>query len=305
MYAINAQNLNKVYKDKYGHEKVALNDLNIAIEQGSFFGLLGPNGAGKSTFINILAGITIKTSGKVMLCGYDLDKDPTLVRSKLGIVPQEVAIDTFFTVKETLEFYAGYFGIKAQNRKTKQIIEALGLADKTNVSPRNLSGGMKRRLLVAKALVNSPEVLILDEPTAGVDIDLRKQLWAYVKDLNNNGTTIILTTHYLEEAQELCDNIAIINHGQIIACDKTENLLHRLDQKQLIVQFSQVLTSVPQILIDFNAEITNEGSLLIKYRCQDQSIDHIISLIKQTNFTITDLVTKEVDLEDIFSFLVK
>ena len=234
--AIEISNLNKVYKkSKKSPEKVALKSINLQIKKGSFFGLLGPNGAGKSTIINILAGLVNKTSGQVKIGGLDIDQNQQLAKFKIGIVPQELVIDPFFNVRETLEIYAGYYGIRKSERRTDEIIAALGLTDKANSTPRSLSGGMRRRLLVAKALVHNPEILVLDEPTAGVDVELRNQLWNYVKKLNAAGTTILLTTHYLEEAEELCDELAIINHGQVIACDRKENLMKLLSSKELII----------------------------------------------------------------------
>ena len=211
-YAIEINNLQKTYqKSKKSTSKDALKSIDLKIKKGSFFGLLGPNGAGKSTIINILAGLVKKTSGQVKIAGIDIDENQKATKFKIGIVPQELIIDPFFNVHETLEIYAGYFGIPKAQRRTDEIIEALGLKDKAKSTPRSLSGGMRRRLLVAKALVHNPEILVLDEPTAGVDVELRNQLWNYVKKLNQNGTTILLTTHYLEEAEELCDEIAIIS----------------------------------------------------------------------------------------------
>ncbi len=218
--AIEIIDLKKTYqKSPRSPAKEALKDINLQIKKGSIFGLLGSNGAGKSTIINIMAGLVNKTSGTVKIGGFDLDSNPQEAKFKIGIVPQELVIDPFFNVYETLEIYAGYYGIRPENRKTDEIIEALGLKDKAKATPRSLSGGMRRRLLVAKALVHSPEVLVLDEPTAGVDVELRTQLWNYVKKLNEQGTTIVLTTHYLEEAEELCDEIAIINHGKVVVCE--------------------------------------------------------------------------------------
>lgn len=220
-FAIEISNLSKIYqKSQKSAAKEALKSVNLKIKKGSFFGLLGPNGAGKSTIINILAGLVNKTAGEVKISGIDIDENPQKAKFKIGIVPQELVIDPFFTVRETLEIYAGYYGLKKSERRTDEIIAALGLKDKANAKPRSLSGGMRRRLLVAKALVHNPEILVLDEPTAGVDVELRNQLWNYVKNLNEQGTTILLTTHYLEEAEQLCDEIAIINHGRVIKHDK-------------------------------------------------------------------------------------
>jgi ABC-2 type transport system ATP-binding protein len=300
--AIHVENLTKVYTQKNG-VKQALDAVNLSIPAGSFFGLLGPNGAGKSTFINILAGLTLKTSGKVTICGTDIDENARGTRYAIGVVPQELVLDPFFTVREALENHAGYYGIPKKERRTDEIINALGLTDKADVKPRSLSGGMKRRLLIAKALVHSPAVLVLDEPTAGVDVELRQQLWDYVEKLNRMGTTIVLTTHYLEEAERLCDHIAIIDHGRIIANDKTSALLHLLDQKQLTVRFSEIISSIPEPLATFDTQITEDGSLLINYKSGDVSFDHILTAITHAGLTITDLSTEEADLEDIFRHL--
>jgi ABC-2 type transport system ATP-binding protein len=300
--AICVENLTKIYTQKKS-VKQALDNITLSIPAGSFFGLLGPNGAGKSTFINILAGLALKTSGKVTICGTDIDEDARGTRYAIGVVPQELVLDPFFTVREALENHAGYYGIAKKARRTDEIISALGLADKADVKPRSLSGGMKRRLLIAKALVHSPSVLVLDEPTAGVDVELRQQLWEYVEKLNKQGTTIVLTTHYLEEAERLCDHIAIINHGKIIANDKTSSLLHILDQKQLIIRCSETLATVPQPLEGFDAEVTAEGNLLINYKSSDVPVDRILAALTQSGVTITDLSTKQADLEDIFRHL--
>ncbi len=307
MFAVEIKNLSKTYKKgKKAQEKIALKSINLNIKKGSFFGLLGPNGAGKSTLINILAGLVNKTSGGVKICDIDIDENAKASKFKIGIVPQELVIDPFFTVRETLEIYAGYFGIKKVDRKTDEIIAAMGLQDKAGVQPRSLSGGMKRRLLVAKALVNSPEILVLDEPTAGVDVELRNQLWQYVKKLNESGTTIILTTHYLQEAQELCDEIAVINHGSIIAHDKKENLMQILSAKELII-LPENLPQNLDFLNEINAEgkITKDGKVVISYDPQKLAVETILKKITENKISICDISTKQPDLEEIFKHLIQ
>ncbi len=305
MPAIEIKNLQKTYKSKLSkNNKDALKGIDLEIPQGSFFGLLGPNGAGKSTLINILAGLVNKTSGKVIVNGYDLDDDEINVRRSIGVVPQEVVIDPFFSVRKTLEFYAGYFGVKKSDRRTDEILKALHLEDKADVSPRRLSGGMKRRLLIAKALVHSPKILILDEPTAGVDVELRLQLWNYVKELNRKGTTILLTTHYLEEAEELCDRIAIINHGEVIANDTMQNLKQKLGQKNIIFKFEKNISEIPENLKEFNAEIIDNDSLKIIHNRNDSKLDEVLAKIKQNGMDIKDISSTETDLEDVFRKLV-
>ncbi|MEM6627494.1 MAG: ABC transporter ATP-binding protein, partial [Pseudomonadota bacterium] len=240
--AIEIQGLEKTYAaDGKAAAKRALKGVDLSISRGSIFGLLGPNGAGKSTMINILSGLVTKTGGSASVWGFDIDKSPREARGALGVVPQEINMDPFFTPLESLELMAGFFGVPPEQRRSDEILDALGLGDKKDAYVRQLSGGMKRRLMVAKAMVHAPPILILDEPTAGVDVELRRQLWDYVKDLHARGATIVLTTHYLEEAQELCDKIAIINHGEVIACEPTPQLLSRLDYKTLIVQPTEAL----------------------------------------------------------------
>ena len=299
--AISIKNLSKTYE---GAKDKALKNINLNIPEGSIYGLLGPNGAGKSTLINILAGLTIKDKGAVTINGDDLDKDARKTRFSIGVVPQEVIIDPFFSVRETLEYYAGYYGIPKSKRRTDEILKALSLEDKKSVNSRRLSGGMKRRVLIAKALVHSPPILILDEPTAGVDVELRTQLWSYVRELNKNGTTILLTTHYLEEAEELCDNIAIINHGKIIADDKTKSLKKIIDKKQLTLIFAENIKEIPKKLKKFDAKIIDKNTLSITYSPQKISPDVLIGFTKAENLTIKDLSTQEPDLEDIFRHLV-
>ncbi|MBL6665067.1 MAG: ABC transporter ATP-binding protein, partial [Rickettsiales bacterium] len=289
-YAINIEGLGKTYRgSKKSGPKVALTSVDLKIRKGSFFGLLGPNGAGKSTIINILAGLVNKSSGSVKISGVDIDENLQASKYKIGIVPQEVVIDPFFSVRETLEIYAGYFGIKKQDRKTDEIIEALGLKDKINAAPRSLSGGMKRRLLIAKALVHSPEILVLDEPTAGVDVELRNQLWDYVKKLNESGVTIVLTTHYLEEAEELCDEIAVINNGSVIAMDKKDNLMKLLSKKELLIS---VAHDIDQCLIHSDgveSKILEGGKVSMVYDPAKIEISKIIR----------DIMDKKIEIKDI------
>ncbi len=301
-FAIEITKLSKVYAKS--PDKLALDNIDLKIKKGSFFGLLGPNGAGKSTIINILGGLVNTSGGVVKVAGLDIEKD-SAYKFKLGIVPQEIIIDPFFTVFETLEIYAGYFGVRKKDRKTAEIIEALGLKDKANTKPRSLSGGMKRRLLVAKALVHNPEILILDEPTAGVDVELRGQLWEYVKKLNQQGTTIVLTTHYLEEAEKLCDEIAVINRGKVIACDKKQNLMNLLSEKEIIVSFAGEIDcknmKMPQN-INFSQSSRNQVS--IAYDPNNVKIAEIFTQIAQNGVEITDISTKQPDLEKVFRHLV-
>lgn len=297
--AIRISGLKKTYRDKKGADKVALKGIDLEVRRGSFFGLLGPNGAGKSTLINIMAGLTIKSEGSVEICGHCIDTDTRAARLSIGVVPQELVLDTFFTVRQALEITAGYYGLPKKQRRTQEIIDAMGLADKADIGSRRLSGGMRRRLLVGKALVHSPQVLILDEPTAGVDVELRTQLWDYVRELNRHGTTVLLTTHYLEEAEELCDEIAIINHGEIIAHDKKHNLMRGIDSKELLLTLDTPLTEVPPSLTCHQATL-REGRLAIRYQPSKTSFDAIIHDVKQAGLTIHDLSTHDADLEDIF-----
>lgn len=304
--AINIKNLKKTYTSKFSKQnKTALENISLEIPQGSFFGLLGPNGAGKSTLINIIAGLVIKTSGKVEINNIDLDDEPEKVRASIGIVPQEVVIDPFFNVYDTLEYYAGYYGIPKGKRKTDEILKALNLEDKKDFNPRRLSGGMKRRLLIAKALVHTPPIIILDEPTAGVDVELRSQLWDYVRELNKQGTTILLTTHYLEEAEQLCDKIAVINHGKIIANDTTQNLKSTLGVKNIIFRFSNQMTDTPDFLKDSVYEKTDNGyGVKITYN-KENPLNEIISGFSSSGLIIKDITSEESSLEDVFRKLVR
>jgi len=299
--AIRIRGLRKVYKAAGGQPaKEALKGIDLDVPRGSIFGLLGPNGAGKSTLINILAGLVIKTSGHGAIWGYDIDVNPRKARASIGVVPQELHIDPFFTPAEALELQAGLYGVPKSERRTMEILDAMGLADKADAYARTLSGGMRRRLLVAKAMVHNPPVLVLDEPTAGVDIELRRQLWDYVRVLHANGATIVLTTHYLEEAQALCDRIAIINHGEVVACEPTPTLLARVSEKQLLVRPAAPLQAVPATLDDLNADLMEDGCLMVQYNPAEASVMDLISRISSAGVEIADLSTQESDLEDVF-----
>ncbi len=300
--AIEIRNLRKTYADKKGGAKEALKGIDLTVPQGSFFALLGPNGAGKSTMINILAGLVLKTSGEAKICGYDIVSDMRNARGSIGVVPQELILDTFFTVREALDIHAGYYGVPKAKRRTQEIIDALGLSDKADVNSRRLSGGMRRRLLVAKALVHSPKVLILDEPTAGVDVELRTQLWNYVKELNANGTTVLLTTHYLEEAETLCDRIAVINHGEVIANDRKENLLKTFDSKELVITPMEALEIIPPSLQSLQIKL-DAGKLVITYQPSKTSIQDVLNQVSAAGVSVRDLSTREADLEDVFVHL--
>lgn len=303
-FAIEATDLRKTYAgSKKSAPKEALKGVDLKIRRGSIFGLLGPNGAGKSTFINIFAGLVTKTSGSGAVWGRDIDRDPIGARAAIGVVPQEINMDVFFTPFEALEMMAGFYGVPKAERRTDAILEAVGLTDKRNAYVRQLSGGMKRRLLVAKALVHNPPVLVLDEPTAGVDIELRRQLWDYVRELHSQGVTIVLTTHYLEEAQELCDEIAIVNHGEVVACEPKEQLLKRLDTKTLVIEPASPLSAVPDTLATYKAEIRADGALAIAYKAGTDSVAELIERYNASGARIGDLRTEEPDLEDVFMAL--
>jgi len=301
-YSIEAKNVNKIFYKK-SSEIRALNNFNIKIKKGSIHGLLGPNGAGKSTFINILGGLVIKNSGEVSICGLNIDTFSKQSKFKIGIVPQELNIDPFFSPNELLELQAGLYGISKKYRKTETILKNVGLLDQKNAYARTLSGGMRRRLLVAKALVHSPEMLILDEPTAGVDVDLRKSLWEYIKRINDEGTTICLTTHYLEEAEELCDNITIINNGKILKDDTKQNLLDSISNK--IVSFSLTTKiKIPEILKKYKP-ILEDNKLILSYDKNIVSLKKIIDILNSNKIEFKEINTYESDLEDVFIKLIK
>ncbi len=301
MLAISIDKLTKKYD-----QKQALTELNLNVKAGSIFGLLGPNGAGKSTLINILAGTVVKTSGKAHIMGVDIDEKPKAARSLLGVVPQEIVTDTFFPLYNALELTAGYYGIRPQMRITEKLLKALSLWDKKDTLPQKLSGGMKRRFLIAKAMVHSPKILILDEPTAGVDIALRDQLWDYVKKLNKEeGITIIITTHYLAEAQELCDEIAFINDGQIIKQDSKKKLLNDLGSRHLDVEFeTNIDDSKITHLNDSQYQILSENKIRFNLHTENNDFALILDSISNTKLKIKDLHIEEPDLEDIFHKIV-
>jgi ABC-2 type transport system ATP-binding protein len=299
--AIEAKALRKVYKASGNQPaKEALKGIDLAIPRGSIFALLGPNGAGKSTFINILAGLVLKTSGSASVWGFDIDINPRQARGSIGVVPQELNIDPFFTPAEVMEMQAGLYGVPKRERRTMEILKAMGLDDKADAYARTLSGGMRRRLLVAKAMVHNPPVLILDEPTAGVDIELRRQLWDYVKGLHARGTTIVLTTHYLEEAEALCDTIAIIDKGQVVCCEPKDQLLSRINDKKLIVRPSSPARALPSALEGMKAELRADGSIAVQYNPAETSAMTILGALNAGGMEIADISTVESDLEDVF-----
>ncbi|MFY8209198.1 MAG: ABC transporter ATP-binding protein [Caulobacter sp.] len=299
-YAIEAEGLYKTYAGtKTSPEKRALNGIDLKIPRGSIFGLLGPNGAGKSTFINILAGLVRKSSGTVRIWGRDIDQRPRDARAAIGVVPQELAADVFFTPRESLEVQAGFYGVPKSERRTDELLSALGLSDKAGAYVRQLSGGMKRRLMVAKAMVHQPPVLILDEPTAGVDVELRRQLWQYVTSLNELGVTIVLTTHYLEEAQELCDEIAIINRGEVVACEPTAKLLSRMDSRNVVVTPESPVTAAP-VLEGFETKLRAGGAFSVSYRTGQSSVEQVLAAVRASGVHIKDIATEDPDLEDVF-----
>jgi ABC-2 type transport system ATP-binding protein len=276
----------------------ALDAVSLTIQRG-MFGLLGPNGAGKSTLINILAGVTRKTGGTVRIWDRDIDERPRDARAAIGVVPQEVAADVFFTPREALEVQAGYYGVPKAERRSDELLAALGLSDKANAYVRALSGGMKRRLMVAKALVHNPPILILDEPTAGVDVELRRQLWAYVRRINEEGVTILLTTHYLEEAQELCDRIAIVNRGEVVANEPTPVLLQRLDTRNVVVTPEDAAGAVP-VLAGFETKPRANGAFAVTYRTGQSTVEQVLAAVRAAGVRIKDITTEDPDLEDVF-----
>ena len=300
--AIAVRDLTKTYAaTKKSPEKTALHGIDLTIPRGSIFGLLGPNGAGKSTLINILAGLVVKTSGTAEICGYDIVTESRRARASIGVVPQEIAMDVYFTPYQALELQAGYYGVPKSERRSEEILAALGLSDKRDAYVRQLSGGMKRRLLIGKALVHNPPVLILDEPTAGVDIELRRQLWDYVRELHAAGTTIILTTHYLEEAESLCDRIAIIHQGRIRANESKRDMLGKLDKRTLVITPTAKVDAVPEGL--GGARLTGDGAIAIDYRAGTDSVTGLLAKVKAAGLDIADLKTEEPDLEDVFMAL--
>ena len=305
--ALSVENLTKVYSNaKSKNSKInALNNITLKVKEGEIFGLLGPNGAGKTTFLNILAGTVIKSGGSVNVWGFDLDKNPRQVRASIGIVPQEINLDAFFSPKQLLDLQAGLYGIRSSQRITDTILKLVSLNEQAESYSRNLSGGMKRRLLIAKAMVHQPPVLILDEPTAGVDVELRKNLWDNVKELNKIGVTIILTTHYLFEAQEMCDRIAIINKGNLVALDTTKSLLDRIKTKKIIFKLDKfdpkIKLSMPNIIFNIN---TND-TIIVNYEKDTINFENLINYLKENELKILDISINEGDLEDVFIKLTK
>lgn len=299
-YAIEARNVVKTYAaTKTTPQMQALKGIDLLVPRGSVFGLLGPNGAGKSTFINILAGLVRKTSGTVKIWGRDIDERPRDARAAIGVVPQEIAADPFFTPRESLEVQAGMYGVPPKERRSMELLTALGLADKAEAYVRQLSGGMKRRLMVAKAMTHNPPVLILDEPTAGVDVELRRQLWRYVVELNQKGVTIVLTTHYLEEAQELCDQIAIVNRGEVVACEATADLLGRIDTRAVVVTPETPVDAAPS-LPGFETRLRPGGAFSVNYRTGESSVEQVLAAVRAAGLSVRDVATEDPSLEDVF-----
>ena len=300
-YALTVENLTKVYSDsKNKKENKALNNLNFQVKQGEVFGLLGPNGAGKTTFLSILGGTVSKTQGNINVWGFDLDKNPRQVKASIGIVPQEVNLDAFFSPKKLLELQAGLYGITKKDRITDLILKMVALENKAYAYSRSLSGGMKRRLLIAKAMVHQPPILILDEPTAGVDVELRNNLWKNVKELNKEGVTIILTTHYLFEAQEMCDRIAIIDKGNLVALDTTQKLLDRIQTKKISFKVKEIDIRQELKMKGIQIKIISSNSIVIIYEKNSLNFEEIINYLSQNNIRILDIVTEDGDLEDVF-----
>ena len=303
--ALKVEKLTKIYTEKSSKEIKALNNLNLEVKEGEIFGLLGPNGAGKTTFLNILAGTVIKNSGSVEVWGYDLDKNPRQVRSSIGIVPQEVNLDAFFSPYKLLELQAGLYGIPKKDRITDTILKLVSLEKQANSYARSLSGGMKRRLLIAKAMVHRPPILVLDEPTAGVDVQLRQNLWNNVRTLNKQGVTIILTTHVMYEAQEMCNRIAILNKGNLIKLDTTDNLLNSIKTKKIIFKVNKINTINLENLNGIKFSYKSNNEITASYEKKKHKIDEIISKVKNAGMEIYDISTDEGNLEDVFIDLTK
>ena len=299
--AVEISGLRKTYrKSGKAGEKTALHDIDLNIPRGSIFGLLGPNGAGKSTLINILAGLVVKTAGTVKIWDIDIDHDARRARAAIGVVTQELNFDPFFSPLRMLNIQAGLYGVPKNERRSLELLDLVGLKDKANAYTRSLSGGMKRRLMVAKALVHNPPILVLDEPTAGVDVELRQMLWEKIKWLNTQGVTILLTTHYLEEAQLLCDRIAIINHGKIVANESKDALLSRLNAREITFKLSENIGPLPASLLAMNAEKSGENGLVVRYSPADHTAGQIIAAVQGAGLSIEDVTTKESKLEDVF-----
>lgn len=303
--AIEVASLEKLYPGAGSRPgKRALKGVNLSIPRGSIFGLLGPNGAGKSTLINIFAGLVRKSSGRVRVCGVDLDASPRAARAAIGVVPQELTLDPYFPARAALDLQAGLFGIPKAARRTDELLAVLGLADKADAPARSLSGGMRRRLMVGKALVHGPQILVLDEPTAGVDVALRQQLWDYVRTLNRAGTTVLLTTHYLHEAEALCDRVAVLADGEIRADDTTEALLRRVEDKVLTIELATPLVVVPDALRPFGATLAEPRRLVFRYRRGSDAAGRILGAVHAAGLQVADLTTDQPSLEDVFLDLV-
>tara|TARA_Y100000590_G_scaffold23031_1_gene26526 strand:+ start:700 stop:1629 length:930 start_codon:yes stop_codon:yes gene_type:complete len=303
--ALKVEKLTKIYSKKSANKTTALSDLNLEVKVGEIFGLLGPNGAGKTTFLNILAGTVVKNSGNVNVWGFDLDKNPRQVRSSIGIVPQEVNLDAFFSPKDLLELQAGLYGIPKKERITDTILKLVSLEKQANSYARSLSGGMKRRLLIAKAMVHRPPILVLDEPTAGVDVELRQNLWNNVKALNKQGVTIILTTHLMYEAQEMCNRIAILNKGNLIKLDTTNNLLDSIKTKKIIFKVKKINSINSDDLNGMKFSYNSNNEITVLYERKKHKIDQVINKIKNSGMEIYDISTDEGNLEDVFIDLTK
>ena len=299
--AISIRELEKTYKGG----KRALAGVSLEVPRGGIFGLLGPNGAGKSTMINILAGLVNKTGGTAEIWGFDIDRHPRNSKASIGIVPQEILFDPFFTPAETLEIQAGLYGVPKSERRTAELLRAVRLEDKADAYSRTLSGGMKRRLMVAKAMVHAPPILVLDEPTAGVDVELRQQLWGYVRELNRSGVTIVLTTHYLQEAEELCDRIAIINHGRLIANEETRTLVGMTQEKAVVVTVDRDIAAAPVAPCFDKIEIVGERTLAITYRKDRVNAGEVLAALQRDGLGIVDVSTRDPDLEDVFLSLTR
>ncbi len=300
-YAVEVTELAKIYVGRRNQKTItALDRVTLNIPVGAFFGLIGPNGAGKSTLINILAGLVLRSGGEAKVWGFDIERDMRAARRAIGVVPQELNLDPFFSPRELLEVQAGLYGVPKRARRTEAVLDAVGLSTQADAYARHLSGGMRRRLLVAKAMVHAPKVLVLDEPTAGVDVELRRHLWAYLRGLNAAGTTILLTTHYLEEVEALCDTVAIINHGRLIACDATEALLARIDHKTLTVTLAEPLSALPVALDDLDAKLVAPDRLVIQYPPSRVRGGALLARLAAAGLVVVEVATRESELEDIF-----
>jgi ABC-2 type transport system ATP-binding protein len=299
--AIAVEGLRKVYAgSRKQPPKEALKGIDLEVPRGAIFGLLGPNGAGKSTLINILAGLVIKTAGSARIWGFDIDRHPRRARRSIGVVPQELNLDAFFTPREVLDIQAGLYGVPKRERRTDEILAAVGLTDQADAYARALSGGMRRRLLVAKALIHQPPVVVLDEPTAGVDVELRRSLWSYMRRLNQEGVTVVLTTHYLEEAEAMCDRIAIIDRGEVVACDDKARLIGRIDEKQMTVVIAEAVAELPASLRQPGARLEPPNRIVVRYRPSRTRAGDLLDAIRAAGLTIADIATTEADLEEAF-----